>query len=126
MKRFLLILALVLLTSIAFAGTKSLNFAWQQTLPSPNDLQGWSLYQSSTAGGPYAKILDIPYTVTQTEYTATQPITVPDGSVTTLFFVLDAVDKSGNRSAKSNEVTASIDFQSPGTPIQLRVTVTTP
>ncbi len=109
-----------------YSGNKNLNFAWNQTLPSPNDLQGWGLYQASTPGGTYTKIMDIVYTAPLTTYTATKLITVPDGAVTILYFTIDAVDTSGNRSAKSNEVSASIDFQPPGTPITLTVTVTTP
>lgn len=127
MKRLiLLVIGFLLVTSLALGGQKTLNFAWQQDLPSPvNDLAGWGLYQSATPGGPYTKILDIPYVSPQTEYTAGTPITVPDGQVNTLYFVIDAVDTSGNRSGKSNEVVATIDFQPPGIPIQLKVTVTT-
>ncbi len=127
MKRFILVLAMIFTLCIpVFAGNKDLNFTWNQTLPSPNDLQGWGLYQASTAGGAYTKIMDITYTVPQTSYTATKLITVPDGIISVLYFVIDAVDTSGNRSDKSNEVSASIDFQPPGIPISLTVTVTTP
>ncbi len=127
MKRIILILAMVFMLCLpVFGGNKNLNFTWNQTLPSPNDLQGWGLYQASVTGGPYTKVMDIVYTAPATSYTATKLITVPDGSVTILYFVIDAVDTSGNRSAKSNEVSASIDFQPPGTPITLTVTVTTP
>ncbi len=115
-----------LVYDLGYAGTKTLTFAWNQTLPSPNDLRGWGLYQAPTAGGTYTKIMDILYVSPQTEYTTTTVITVTDNQVTTLYFVLDAVDTSGNRSPRSNEVFVTIDFQPPGAPIQLRVTVTTP
>lgn len=127
MKKILLCLmaSVLFMVTLAFSGTKTLEFGWQQDLPSPNDLASWGLYQSPTPGGPYSKILDIPYVSPQTEYTSTTPITVPDGQMSILYFVLDAVDTSGNRSGKSNEVVATIDFQPPGIPIQLKVTVTT-
>ena len=124
---FLFLMVLLMVVSLSFAGTKTLEFGWQQDLPSPiNDLAGWGLYQSSAPGGPYTKILDIPYVSPQTEYTSSTQIVVPDGQISLIYFVLDAVDTSGNRSGKSNEVTASIDFQPPGVPMQLKVTVTTP
>jgi hypothetical protein len=125
-KIVLVLLAMVLFVTPAIAVDKTLNFFWTQTLPSPNDLAGWGLYQSPTAGGPYIKILDIPYTSQQVEYATTKIITVPDGQFTTLYFVLDAVDGSGNRSGKSNEAVAVIDLRDstpPAIPIQLRITI---
>jgi hypothetical protein len=124
MKRLFTILAMALLFAVPiFAANKTLNCSWNQTLPSPNDLAGWGLYQSSTSGGSYTKILDIQYVSQQTKYTATTAITVPDGATTTLYFALDAVDGSGNRSAKSNQVTVVIDFEAPGVPINFTITV---
>jgi hypothetical protein len=78
-KLLLALLILVVFASFGFAGQKNLNFFWTQELPSPNDLAGWGLYQSPTAGGPYTKFLDIPFAgnPTGTEYTASTTITVP-------------------------------------------------
>ena len=120
------ILAVMLLATLCFGGTKTLNFAWQQTLPDPNDMAGWKLYQAPVSGGPWTLIETITYTAPQAEYTASKVITVPDGSVTTLFFTVTAFDTSGNESGRSNEVSAKIDFQSPPLPVQFKVTVTTP
>jgi len=126
-KLFLLVLAFILLTSLSFGGTKTLNFEWQQDLPTPvNDLAGWKLYQGTTTGGPWTLIETIPYVSPMTEYTASKSITVPDGQTTNLYFTLTAFDTSGNESGRSNEVAASVDFQSPTIPVQFKVTVTTP
>lgn len=131
MKHLILaLLTMVLFVSPAFAGTKTLTFIWNQDIPTPvNDLAGWRLYQSPTQGGSCKATKvgnDIAYTTTQTEYTTSSPITVPDGQRTTLYFSMTAFDTSGNESGCSNEVAAVLDFQSPGVPIQLRVTITTP
>ena len=109
---------------IAFAGTKNLTFAWSQ----PGSLAGfagWKLYQSDVSGLPGVLAMTIPYGgVAQTEYTGSKVLTSPDGVTKTYYFTLTAFDTSGNESAKSNEVSAMIDFESPGVPLQLRVTVT--
>ena len=109
---------------IAFAGTKNLTFAWSQ----PGSLAGfagWKLYQSDVSGLPGVLAMTIPYSgVAQTEYTGTKTLTSPDGVTKTYYFTLTAFDTSGNESAKSNEVSAMIDFEAPGVPLQLRVTVT--
>lgn len=123
----LLALAFILISSFSFGGTKTLTFGWQQDLPTPvNDLSGWRIYQSTATGGPWTLIETIPYVSPMTEYTASKSITVPDGQVTKLFFTVTAFDTSGNESVRSNEVAASIDFQSPAIPVQFKVTVTTP
>jgi hypothetical protein len=119
------ILAMVLLAGTAFAGTKTLTFAWGQTLST--DFAGWKLYRATIAGGPYTLMTTINYTGTpQTEYTSPQSLVSPDGQQVTYYFTLTAFDQAANESARSNEVSAVIDFLAPGVPIQLKVTVTTP
>lgn len=122
-----LLMALIL-PALTFAGTKTLTFAWNQDI-SPG-FAGWKLYRDTLpnvqplAGKLFATI---PFGGSQqTEYQTSQSITSPDNAEVTYYFVLTAFDTSGNESAKSNEVFAIIDFQSPGVPIQLKVTVTTP
>ena len=127
MKRLLLLtLAFLMVTSFSFGATKTLKFGWQQDLPSPNDMAGWKLYQATVTGGPWILIETISYTAPATEYFASKSIIVPDGQVTTLFFTVTAFDTSGNESGRSNEVAASLDFQSPGIPVQFKITITTP
>ena len=119
-----LILSVMVLVTFAFAGTKNLTFAWSQ----PGSLAGfagWKLYQSDVSGLPGVLAMTIPYGgVAQTEYTGTKTLTSPDGVTKTYYFTLTAFDTSGNESAKSNEVSAMIDFEAPGVPLTLKVTVT--
>lgn len=125
-KLILLLLGFLLVASLSFGGIKTLTFNWQQELPSPNDLAGWKVYQSSKTGGPWTLVETIPYVSPMSEYTASKNITVPDAQVTVLYFTVTAFDTSGNESGRSNEVAASLDFQSPSVPVQFKITVTTP
>lgn len=105
------------------AGNKTLTLGWGQVLPSPNDLAGWELYIANSVGGSATLFATIPYTTTQTEYTTTQTVTVPDGTTSTRCFKILAFDTSGNKSGFSNEPCISLDFASPNVPITLRITV---
>lgn len=125
MMKYIIIILALLIVSPAFAGTKTLNFAWDQTI-SP-DLAGWKLYTATRAGDPGTLSATITYDGSgKTSYTSAQPITAPDHAETTYYFTLTAFDKSGNETSRSNEVSTVIDFQAPGTPINLKVTVSTP
>jgi hypothetical protein len=111
----------------AFAGTKTLTFAWEQTLPSPNDLKEWRIYKATTpnvAVAPANLWATVTYVAPQTTYTSPQSLVSPDGQAITYYFVLTAVDAAGNESGKSNEVIQLIDFQGPGSPSKVTVTVT--
>lgn len=129
MKKYaiLAVLSMFLFFGTADAGTGSLKFGWQQTLPSPNDMKEWRLYKSTTPNVqviPANLFATIPFVSAQTDYTSTQPLTSPDSQRVQYFFVLTAVDTSGNASGKSNEVNAWVDFQAPGVPINVTLTVT--
>jgi len=128
MKKLLLALALcglLVLPTWAMAGEKTLTFQWNQTLS--DDFAGWRLYKSEVAGGPYAKHgNDILFVSEQPVYESAQALTSPDAETHIYYFVLTAFDTSGNESGFSNEVNARIDFESPGSPFTLKVTVTTP
>jgi len=127
MKKLIVVCSAVLLMVVlAFAGTKTLNFAWEQP-GSLTGLAGWKLYQSDVAGGASVLSMTIPYGgAAQTTYTGTKVLTSPDGVTKTYYFKLTAFDTSGNESIKSNEVSAQIDFEAPGIPLNLQVTITTP
>jgi hypothetical protein len=126
MKKILLsVLFVALFSVVVYAGTKTLNFAWNQTMSA--GFAGWKLYQGDVSGATNTLSMTIPYGGTaQTEYTGTKNIVSPDGQTKTYYFTMTAFDTSGNESAKSNEVSATIDFEAPGVPTQLKVTVTTP
>ena len=125
MKKLLIVLAIILLASVAQAQTtKQLTFTWSQVLPSPNDLAGWHIMKGSTAGGPYTLFATVPFTSAQGTYTSVQTLSVPQGS-STHCFVLDAFDTTGNKSANSNEIcrTIVVDTVPPGVPQQFNLTV---
>ncbi len=102
------------------ARPSGVGFAWKQDLPTPNDLRGWKLYKGTIAGGPYVFISEIPFTTVQAEYTVTMNIDYPDGQKTKYFFVITAIDTSGNESGNSNEVAKEVDFLSPAAPKEFR------
>ena len=116
----LICLFFILGTSI-LAKPVGVQFAWQQDIPSPNDLKGWKLYKSNTIGGPYIFVTEILFTSIQTEYTATLNVDYPDNAKTKYFFVLTAFDTSGNESGYSNEVAKEMDFLAPVAPKSFRV-----
>lgn len=127
---FVLMILSVFATPSALAGDVNLTFEWDQAVADINDpdFGGWYLYKSETPGvyndPPF---LNIVYGAQQPPYTSTQPITSPDDEKHTYYFVLTAYRTAtdGEReSAYSNEVSQVIDFQSPGIPFSLTVTVT--
>ncbi len=121
----IVLLSLSLCTS-AFAGTVNAVFTWTQSLPTPNDMKEWRIYKATAAGVqtvPANLLVTVPYVSTQTQYTTTQVMTSPDGQKVQYFFVMTAGDQSGNVSAKSNEVNAWIDFQSPEAPGSFSLTI---
>ena len=65
-----------------------------------NDLAGYDLFRATTSGGPYTQINAA--LIVDTMYIDT---TVDNG--TTYFYVLEAIDSTGNMSTSSNEVSAN-------------------
>lgn len=117
------LVCLFLFSGVCLAGTKTLNFAWNQEMSA--DFAGWKLYSSETAGGPYTLFTTVNYNGTVLpEYTSSQNLVSPDGEQKTYYFTLTAFDLAANESGRSNEVSTVIDFLAPGVPIQLKVTVT--
>jgi hypothetical protein len=128
MKRLFIALLLVLaMAGLASAGTKTITFLWQQDAADLPTLTGWKIYKADTAGGPYTLLYTINYNGTPSqEYTSgPQALVSPDGQIKTYYFVATAF-KPGSESAKSNEVSAVIDFKTLSVPIQFKLTVTTP
>jgi uncharacterized protein YxeA len=122
-KVIFLCLALVLCcASLVHAAPKSLTFAWEQA-GSITDLAGWKLYEVTGTPKVYTLFVTIPYVSQQATYTSAQTIEFPNGAVTTKTYVLTAYDKSGNESAKSNEASATVDFEAPNVPTVFTITV---
>ncbi len=120
----LVILVIVALAVHADAGTKTLEFAWEQPAADTqkSDFGGWKLYRQN--GAAWDLVATIPYAGAQQQtYTAQQSLQAPDAAETAMTFALTAYDKSGNESARSNTVTTVIDFLAPAIPINLKITV---
>ena len=123
MKTKILLIALLslLLTAPAFAGTKTVTFAWDQDITS-GDLDGWILYEYDDAGNPTGETFDIDY-VDGMAFMYEAEITVPSGTATKRCYDLTAYDTSGNESEKSNRPCIDIDFQPPPVPGTFSVTI---
>jgi hypothetical protein len=124
----LLVLGLILTASQVYAASATATATWQQTLPSPATVfGGWEIHMGDSATGTYTLLVNIPYVSTQTTYTTTQTITVPDGVATTKYFKILAWNKSGKKSAFSAPVAATVDFEAaPSVPITFTITIGTP
>ena len=105
----------------ANAAERTLTFLYEQEMC--DDLAGWTLYYGTDSGN-YTNSIDIPYDGNPLpEYQSEQKIIAADGAETTLYFAMDAYDTSDNHSAYSEEVSATLDFLSPNTPVKFTVTV---
>jgi len=110
--------------------TKDLKFRWEQP-GDVTDLAGWRLYYG-TASGHYTDSGTLwpkvpPDAETEMTYTNSYTLTItPDVSgPVTYYFVLTAVDTTGNESAFSNEVSIKIDMAAPGVPQNFRLVIET-
>lgn len=104
---------LVLAPVVVWAKPVMLRFAWNAN--TETDLAGYTLYIAQAAGGPYTAVTTFGL-VTQGDVVLDL---VPK---TTVYFVLDAFDDSGNHSGFSNEVSYFfVDTEPPGNPAGLRL-----
>ena len=130
MKKLLIVIAILLVTSLGFAAdfNKNLTFAWDQASTDLPNLQGWGLYIMTTSGGTKPAPIPVTYTTGTGPFTATSSFTVTGnpGATVRRYFVVDAVGKNLVRSGFSNEVFYDfvIPFSDVTTPITLKVTVT--
>ena len=125
MKKFVFALLILLAATFSYADDTTLNliFTWDQDT---TNLDHWTLYQSDVAGGPYTKVIDIPWNGQTTEhYTATNSFTVTGnpGDTVTKYFMVTA-SSTTEESGPSNEV--SQEFLIPAhisAPFSLTITV---
>ncbi|NQT84096.1 hypothetical protein HQ563_13805, partial [bacterium] len=82
---------------VAVAGTEEVSLYWDENLET--DIAGYNVYRSETSGSGYAKIND--GLVTAIEYLDTDVV-----GGTTYYYVVTAMDTSGNESGASNEASA--------------------
>lgn len=124
------VLPLLLISNVTQAGTKTLEFEWEQVIP--QDFKEWVLYvRQDTSGsgvlGNYTVLATIPYSGVEVPvYMESIDKDSPDGTEITYFFVMTAKDIDGNESGASNEVSARLDFLSPDNPLNVKVTVRPP
>ena len=130
MKKLLIIIAILLVTSLGFGAdfSKSLTFQWDQNSADLPNLKEWGVYIMSTSGGAKSSPIVVAYTSGTGPFQASQSFTVTGipGATVRRYFVLDAVGKNLNRSGFSNEVFYDfvIPFSDVTTPMSLKVTVT--
>ena len=130
MKKLLIVIAILLVTSLGFAAdfNKNLTFAWDQASTDLPNLKEWGLYVMTSSGGTKPAAIVVPYTTGTGPFTASSTFTVTGtpGATVRRYFVLDAVSKGLNRSGFSNEVFYDfiIPFADVTTPMTLKVTVT--
>ncbi len=109
MKKILMFTAMFLIIPVMAWAASNVTFQWDAN--NESDLAGYRIYQTNLDGnytyGSGNEVVDIP------AGTETSIITVQDG---TWFWVVTAYDNSGNESGPSNQVTASLDTESPQPP----------
>ena len=121
MKKLVLValMLVVFLVSPVMAVEKTGEVTWTQE--NISDVAGWKLYISQTSGVYGEPIVTIPYVEGQTEYVITQVLTAPEGQVTTFYCVMKSFDAAGNMSIEySNELSVSVDLDSPTAPFILQ------
>ena len=97
---------------------KTIDFTWTQS--DPTRINSWKLFQSTTTGGPYTEVLNVPWNGTDTTIAASLPATTlaPGNDY---YFAVVSFGDFGLFSENSNEV--KIDRTGPATVIQLRITL---
>jgi hypothetical protein len=121
----LVLLSLILMVTLAFAGSKQVTFTWGQAAADLPNLKSWNIKYSMSSGGPYTLLGNMIYDGTaKPTYTSAQTITlVPDGQKQTIYFVATAVGKSGVESGNSNQVSAEFDFTTVTIPVSFTITI---
>lgn len=98
------------------AADRTLRFDWEQDL-NLNPVDHWIVYKSDTAGGPYEIFATIQFVAPDEAYSDTQVINVPDGQVSTIYFVIVSFGEDGQFSPNSLEKSIQIDLEAPKAPM---------
>lgn len=83
---------------------------------------GFNFYRGTTSGGPYTKLNSAPVPLNTTTPPAVQFVDTTGVGGTTYFYVVTALDATGNESANSNEVGATF-LANPAAPSGITATV---
>lgn len=118
-----LVIAALLMGTTAWAGPKTVTFAWTQVLTPP--IAGWHIYQGTTPGGENltTPLATVQFTTSQATYTYSQSVNFPDGANTTYYYKMDAYTAAGVKSVLSSEVNANLDLTVPPVPGGFTVTI---
>lgn len=106
--------------------SNTLSFSWTYDTAWLERIEKWELLTSDTAGGPYTKVVDIPYDPNATPpYTTDVVIPVPTGEVTKYYVMTThrSAANNGATSSNSNEISVSIDKMPPKSPFELKVKI---
>lgn len=109
------------------AATDELTFKWNYDTTWLPKITNWSLWESATSGGPFTKVVDIPYDPNASQpYSTNVAIVVPDGSKVTKYYVLVTHRGAVNNyrfSSNSNEVSVTINKMPPTSPFEFKIKI---
>jgi hypothetical protein len=104
-----------------------LTFAWTYETSWLPKITNWSLWIGDASGGPYTKVVDIPYdSSTSPPYTTDVEIPVPEGERITKYYVMVTHRGESNNNAfsvNSNEVSVTIDKMPPKSPFEFKIKI---
>ena len=107
-------------------GNNTLSFSWTYQTAWLDRIEKWELLTSDVAGGPYTKVMDVPYDPNAAPpYTTDVVIPVPVGSVTKYYVMTSHRSEANNSAASgnSNEISVTIDKMPPKAPFELKVKI---
>jgi len=107
--------------------TNILTLSWTYEDPWLPKITHWSLWTGDVSGGPYTKVVDIPYDPNASPpYTTAVEIPVPGNQEIVKYYVLVTHRGSDNNNAysgNSNEVSVTIDKMPPKSPFEFRIKI---
>jgi len=120
MKKTLFTIILLIIVGTAFSAQAAVQITANWSANSESDLAGYNIYRSTTSGSGYVKINSSIIAKTSSP----QYVDNISGSVeTTYYYVVTAVDTSGNESSYSSEKSTHVDTMAPSAPSGLTITV---
>ena len=120
MKKTVFTIILLVIIGVAFNAQAAVEVTATWSANSESDLAGYNIYRSSTSGSGYVKLNSSIIAKTSSP----QYVDSISGSVeTTYYYVVTAVDTSGNESSSSNEGSTHIDTSAPNPPSGITVQI---